>query len=571
MLLVRLVHAAPGELDPTFGSGGRVVTTREGGEFVDLDVQPDRKIVVVGNVGPSAVVMRYLANGTLDPSFGTGGVVDLVSRRAGGVVVHPDGIVIAGVPSTPARAFFLLRLRFDGSLDTDFGSGGVVTESSIIGVPPGGGGFIEPVPSVCNGAVLIADDGDIVVGLAFTAGAMRSAAAVRYQASGAPEPTFVGHESFRMSLSPMRPGFGLANVGGDCSDVALDGAGGIVFGGTGVDFVTPMLIGTYANFGRISADDGTIDEAFGGGDGNLYVGNGSPSQTSAGGVSGDGNGRLLLSVSGSGAGLGRYELDGAFDPSFDTSAAPDDLALGATGHILSLLDWFGVRRLLADGTTDDDFGSATTSFAGWPSTEAVTLVEDANGDIVVGGRLRASNSSDDGFALARFRGGELVPGTPLAGKALTLKSSSNPSSKRLALASVDAGLGLGAGPDTVDDPRLAGATLRVSSDAGAPFDATYVMPAAGWSAIIKRGELVGWQFRHPTGVVRLAQIEAGRRLKVVARGAELTHDLTANPDAVSVTLSLGDHAMCFEFGGQVRFSAERSYRAKNALAPASCE
>jgi hypothetical protein len=276
----------------------------------------------------------------------------------------------------------------------------------------------------------------------------------------------------------------------------------------------------------------------------------------------------------SGVGLRRYELDGTLDPSFEAPTTPDDLRVDASGRILALLNFFGVRRLLGDGAADGDFGdagTATTSFPEWPSTEALTLVEDPDGNLVGGGRLRASSASDDGFALARFRGGDLAPGTPLAGKTLKLTSSPNPASKKLTLASVDPGLSLGAGPDTADDPRLSGATLRVRSVAGAPFDATHTLPASGWSAIVKRGALAGWQFRDSTGVVRQVRLEAGRRLKVTARGAALTHDLSADPAPVSVTLRMGDSAMCFAFGGQTKFSAGRSYRAKNAPAPASCE
>jgi hypothetical protein len=169
------------------------------------------------------------------------GFVTLPDRRPGGVAVHPDGIVVAGQPTTPERALFLLRLDFDGELDDGFGSGGVVTEDGMIGVPPGAIEPVHPDPYVCNGAVLIADDGDIVVGFGFDDGAYSGAAAVRYDASGAPDAGFVGNEYFRMSLSPLRGGFGLAPVGGTCVDVALDGAGGIVFGATVEEMITPMV------------------------------------------------------------------------------------------------------------------------------------------------------------------------------------------------------------------------------------------------------------------------------------------------------------------------------------------
>src|SRR3954452_8975084 len=67
--------AAEGDLDPSFGNGGRVATTvgsnpRQNGMAIDAQ----GRILVVGevNVTPSdanMVVARYLPDGTLDPSF----------------------------------------------------------------------------------------------------------------------------------------------------------------------------------------------------------------------------------------------------------------------------------------------------------------------------------------------------------------------------------------------------------------------------------------------------------------------------------------------------------------------
>ncbi len=67
------VTAAPGDLDPTFGNGGIVLTTVDpSGRWVDvangMAIQPDGKMVVVGvsynNGGhPSFAVVRYHPNG----------------------------------------------------------------------------------------------------------------------------------------------------------------------------------------------------------------------------------------------------------------------------------------------------------------------------------------------------------------------------------------------------------------------------------------------------------------------------------------------------------------------------
>src|SRR4029450_652062 len=81
--LVSSAQAAPGDLDPSFGSGG-LVTTDFGGRSdfgLGVAIQPDGKIVTAGNSSAPGVfsvafaLSRHNADGTLDPTFGTGGTV----------------------------------------------------------------------------------------------------------------------------------------------------------------------------------------------------------------------------------------------------------------------------------------------------------------------------------------------------------------------------------------------------------------------------------------------------------------------------------------------------------------
>src|SRR5215217_990192 len=105
---------APGDLDPSFGGGAGWVRTLEvrdasnnylpeGAE--DVAVQPDGRIVVTGSVidGRSNRyfgALRYLPDGSLDGSFGSGGLVaaDLGSfEEPRAVALQRDGkIVVAG-------------------------------------------------------------------------------------------------------------------------------------------------------------------------------------------------------------------------------------------------------------------------------------------------------------------------------------------------------------------------------------------------------------------------------------------------------------------------------------------
>jgi uncharacterized delta-60 repeat protein len=131
-------YSPNGSLDPGFGGGGKVRTDFGGTEdALDLALQPDGKIVVVGAAGWSGApwaVARYNPDGSLDSSFdGDGKIVTEFGGQQGasGVAVQPDGkIVVAGWsadPSGAARAFALARYEVNGRLDGSFGDGGRVT------------------------------------------------------------------------------------------------------------------------------------------------------------------------------------------------------------------------------------------------------------------------------------------------------------------------------------------------------------------------------------------------------------------------------------------------------------
>src|SRR5205085_2709252 len=133
-----------GNLDPTFGAGGAVTTDVNPGDFAALwglgietvvvNGTPTPKIVASGTIltgsAGNGVVVRYNLDGSLDPTFGAGGV-------ATAVVVQPgDGkLVIAGsTTNTPITHTALARFNGDGSLDTSFASGG----TGIVALSSGG-------------------------------------------------------------------------------------------------------------------------------------------------------------------------------------------------------------------------------------------------------------------------------------------------------------------------------------------------------------------------------------------------------------------------------------------------
>src|SRR6266545_3091173 len=120
---------APGDLDPTFGAGGKVTTVFGGdSRAYALVLQPNGKLVAAG-VGPNRFALaRYNPDGSLDTSFGAGGKVTTPIGAANALVLQPDGkLVAAGSNYISPSDFVLVRYNPNGSLDTSFGVGGKVT------------------------------------------------------------------------------------------------------------------------------------------------------------------------------------------------------------------------------------------------------------------------------------------------------------------------------------------------------------------------------------------------------------------------------------------------------------
>ncbi len=174
-------YGAPGDLDLSFGSGGKVITP-VGSSYdyaYSVAIQADGKIVAAGYSDNGAnydfAVVRYNTDGTLDTSFGgTGKVVTAVGNFGSGassVAIQADGkIVVAGSSYNGANDdFAVVRYNTNGSLDTSFNGTGKVT---------------TPIGSDDDYAnsVAIQADGKIVVA-GSSIGAPNVFAVVRYQAA----------------------------------------------------------------------------------------------------------------------------------------------------------------------------------------------------------------------------------------------------------------------------------------------------------------------------------------------------------------------------------------------------
>jgi uncharacterized delta-60 repeat protein len=125
-----------GALDPTFGSGGKVVMT--GALALNgLTLDAAGNIVAVGTLDSWAVggwAERFTPNGALDPTFGSGGVVSFPQSSgflagASAVTIQPGtgSLIVVGPAFLSSGGFTVVRLNPDGSLDTTFNGTGALT------------------------------------------------------------------------------------------------------------------------------------------------------------------------------------------------------------------------------------------------------------------------------------------------------------------------------------------------------------------------------------------------------------------------------------------------------------
>jgi uncharacterized delta-60 repeat protein len=339
--------AAPGDLDSTFGDGGKVTTDLR---FIDLArdvaVQQDGKIVVVGGTSDNNdfALARYNRDGSLDPSFGEGGkvITDFFGEfeDGQGVAIQPDGkiIVVGEVFEDSGSDFGLARYNSNGTLDQHFGIGGKVTTDF--------GGFDLAA------AVVLQRDGKIVV----AGGANNNFGLARYNRDGSLDPSF--GEGGKVETD-----FGGTNE--TAPGIALQRDGKIVvvgFTDQGHSDLNMALV-------RYNTD-GSMDMSFG--DGGKVITDFFGDLDTATGIVVQRNGKIVVAGN-------------AFNPDNGT----DDFALA---------------RYNRDGSLDARFGrdgKVTTDFGEVDIARAISL--DQKNRIVVAGFVVNTPSSDDAdFALARY-------------------------------------------------------------------------------------------------------------------------------------------------------------------------
>jgi uncharacterized delta-60 repeat protein len=155
-----LANAQNGSLDQSFGNAGVVITDlgQEDNAW-SMAIQPDGKIVVggityiSGGVISDFALVRYNTNGTLDNTFGNNGIVitDVFDKDyAYSLKIQLDGkILLAGYIIN--KDFAIVRYNTNGTLDNTFGNGGI-----LISDLPGTNGYSRSVALQTDGKIVLA-------------------------------------------------------------------------------------------------------------------------------------------------------------------------------------------------------------------------------------------------------------------------------------------------------------------------------------------------------------------------------------------------------------------------------
>lgn len=157
-------YNSDGTADTSFGTNGKVSTNIGSDDDIiySISLQSDGKVLAFGSYfngnDNDFVVARYNTNGTLDTSFDSDGKVTTDFGNTLDIIfasgVQTDGKILATgafISGTGEDNFSLVRYNMDGSLDTNFGTGGKVTADF------GGGNDIGFALSIQN-------DGQVIVG-----------------------------------------------------------------------------------------------------------------------------------------------------------------------------------------------------------------------------------------------------------------------------------------------------------------------------------------------------------------------------------------------------------------------
>ena len=425
-LVLRDQQASGGTVDTTFGSDGLANTTVTGGStfLTGLVATGDGTLVALGwqilNGTTSYYLEGFNADGSADTAFGSNGVVMLSTSvpglTANSVAVQANGDILVG--GTLDGQMAVACFNPDGSLNTSFGVGGVaataLTESGVQGGPMsvaangtiallgsdsagdivvaefnadgtrdaafgGSGAVVWRDPGMTGAAITLDSQGRVLIAGATPGN--QAAAVARLTASGQLDTSF--------STNGMATVFAGSNAG--ASEIAVDSQGRIVI--AGVSYIDNPQRNPDQNqsqfVARLNAN-GTVDTSFGyqGGTITTY----DDFATNVGGVDAlliQSDGEILVVSdlnNGNDIGVARYTEAGNSDNTYGGSGTgyAEVSVPGGLGVSAGLLDGSG-ELVLAGGRTvgsQQVAGVLLRLDSGTGLEERVYALQDANWNVV---------------------------------------------------------------------------------------------------------------------------------------------------------------------------------------------
>ena len=412
------VSAAAGDLDTSFGVGGKVVTDVPGytGESgYDVAVQPDGRIIVAGSGVSSTngtsdfVVLRYNADGSLDTSFGIDGKVltdfGNSNDNAFAIALQGDGrIIVAGRASASGLPPNFAAARYDvnGNLDPSFGTEGrttVIFNRNNKKSGPITHSWVWDITIQLDGRIVLAGDADAKFGIA------------RLNPDSSLDSDFGINGKTIVSLSGGTGGSAAYAVAIQTvdSEQRIVAAGYAATRRGVIDFGVARFRANGTLDNTFDVDGKVITDFAGGEDSIKDIVIDASDRIVAAGTCGSVN-----------FALARYNSDGTLDITFDSdgkvatdfsglSDAGESVAIQPDGKIivagmaLNPGSDFALARYNADGTPDSSFGSngkLTTDFSGQGDSARALAMQPDNKIVLVGITINATVGNS--FALARY-------------------------------------------------------------------------------------------------------------------------------------------------------------------------
>lgn len=395
-------YNSTGTLDTSFGTNGKVITdlgSSSKDTVYDLKIQNSGKILVAGATMISTTsdfaLVRYLATGELDPTFGTTGIITTdVGTGSSDVVTtaqiqNSGKIVLAGYSDSNINGhydFALARYNPGGYIDMTFGTNGKVTTD----INSGSDDYITSMDLQSDGKIIVAGYTELTGAYDF--------ALARYNVSGAIDLTFGTNGKVITdinSLSMDKP-FAIK--------LQSDGkflVAGTTRSGTNLDFVVVRYL-----------NNGSLDTTFGS-NGKVFTDIGTNTWDEAYSMQIQSDGKILLGGISNLSGnqdftLVRYTTAGALDATFGTNGkvvtnlggndyayameilSDGKILLAGTSNFLGSNDYI-LARYTSIGALDSDFGNSgivavDIGIGSIDSADALTIKGD--GTILLSGYTR---------------------------------------------------------------------------------------------------------------------------------------------------------------------------------------